>query len=90
MNMQIFSLAGTLFSPSLRLEPLCPCHCSAEGAGLKGTFLSRQELLPAGGKGCRQCCTDLSAQPRCMATAQSGGGSSCVVVPAGGSTIGSS
>lgn len=38
MNMQIFSLAGTLFSPSLKLEPLCPCHCSAEGAGLKGTF----------------------------------------------------
>lgn len=38
MNMQIFSLAGTLFSLFLRPEPLCPCHCSAEGAGLKSTF----------------------------------------------------
>lgn len=78
VNMQVFSLAVTLFPPSLKPEPAEPCHCSAEGAGLKGTFWQGRYffLLVVGAVG---SLPDLSGQPRCMATAQSG---ECVVATA--------
>lgn len=59
-----------------------PMSLPCWGCWAEGHFLSWQVLLPAGDMGCRQCYTDLSGWPRCTATAQSGGGGSCVVVPA--------
>ena len=44
--MQIFSLAGALFSRSLRSVPLCPCRSSAEGAGLVGAFCQGRYFCP--------------------------------------------
>lgn len=88
MNMQIFSLAGTLFSPSLRSEPLCPRHSSAEGAGLKGTFCQGRYfcLLVVWAVG---SVTLISQDGPGVWPLLSGAGGSCVVVPAGGSSTGS-
>lgn len=46
MNMQFLSLAGALFSPSLRSVLLCLCCSSAEGAQLRDAFCHSRYFFP--------------------------------------------